>query len=225
MMHKIRLTEAGEALANTRADFDSDDVEMYPEHVFEPGLAGAWTVADDILVLLNGPATIRSDTASFKDQQAALLEAMADFHPRVLIVEGFKALCREGLVDCIYNMYNVVEDSAEVFDALSNPVRLHILKHCLDDPATAGELKNLVGKSTPAIYHHVTHLRRTNLMYALGHGEGYVTDGEMLASILHNLIEFFYPKGGSDGTNMDSGPGRVGEDILAQASSSGPTGP
>lgn len=200
-MHRVSLTESGTALAKVREVIDVDNIEMYPEGLNEAGLEGTWTVADDILMLLDSPTVVLSITSEYKDQREAILSAMANFHPRALIAEGFRALCKKGLVDCVYNVETAIMESAEVFEALGHPVRLHILQHCLYHPSTASELRRLTGREVPSIYHHTSKLQDRNLLYSLGHGEGYVTDGEMLASILRALIEFFYPGRSEDGKN------------------------
>ncbi len=191
-MHRIALTEDGKALAIVREEVNIDQLEMYPTGQCNPGLDLAWTVADDLLILLNGPTTIVADTPAYKDQQEAILAAMAKFHPPALIAEGFRALCRQGLVDCVYNAYTAIEEAVEVFDAMSNPVRLQILKRCLESGTTASKLSELTGRRVPSIYHHISRLQNVGLLYSIGHGEGYATDGEMAASILRTLIDFFF---------------------------------
>lgn len=197
-MHKVSLTEAGKALAAERANLNIDDIEMYPEGVSDAGLEDTWTVADDMLILLDGPANVLAVSPEYKHQREAVLSAMANFHPRALIANGFRALCKAGLADCVYNTITAIEESSTVFEALSHPVRLQILRLCLYKPLTASELKREIGREVPSIYHHTSKLQEADLLYSLGHGEGFVTDGEMLASILKALIEFFYPGGDDD---------------------------
>lgn len=193
-MHKIALTEAGQQLARERTDFNTDDAIMYPDNRHVPGQKETWTVADDILILLDSPANVTAASTDYRKQQEAIVEALSRFHPRVLIIEGFRQLCILGMVDCVYNMFSAMEEATVVFAALANPIRLHILRVALNNPSTVGELKRAIRREQASIYHHIQKLKAVGLLYSLGHGEGYVTDGEVLVSVVKALVSFFYPE-------------------------------
>lgn len=200
-MIQVSLTELGQAAAVELSNVADDDLEHYPEGIYAPDQEGYWTVADDILVMLAGPMRVLAVGREYRHQQRAVLEAMAAFHPRANIAEGFRQLCKAGYVDCVYNLENVLDEALPVYSALGHALRLQLLRVMVDRPLTVAELAEVLDRPPPTIYHHLTVLRDAGLVYQLGHGQGFVTDGEFLAKAILATAEFF-SLGGDDDKNV-----------------------
>jgi DNA-binding transcriptional ArsR family regulator len=200
MMHRVGLTEQGEEIANELSQRqDVDECEFYPEGQFKPNTPGVWTLADDILMMLDGPTTVFAKTTLYRDQLSSVIEAMSAFgHARALIARTFRSLCRLNLVDCVHNEMTTLEDAGDVLAALAEPVRLQIIKATLTEPQGAADIRRLTGKPAPSVYYHIGKLQDIGAVYSLGHGHGYVTDAEYVTDIIRALLDLL-STGGDDG--------------------------
>lgn len=202
-MHRVALTETGDNLAESLQETDTSEHEFYPEGLFSPNNPGAWTLADDIIVMLEGPTIVVAVSSAYQHQLNAVIEAVSALgHARAPIALAFRTLCQLSLVDCAYNVLAAIEEAVDVFGALADPVRLQILRATLESPRQAGELSRITGRPKPSLYYHMGKLQEEGLVYSLGHGQGYVADGEFIAGILQGLTEYFLP-GGIDGDVAD----------------------
>jgi DNA-binding transcriptional ArsR family regulator len=190
-MHPVSLTEGGEDLAKILAERDIDALIFYPKDDYLANVPGKWTVTDELISMLDSPATVMGTSASYRDQQFAVVQALSRLGlSRAQTVKAFRQACILGLVDCAYNEVDDIMEAAAVFTALGHPVRLQILK-LASDPVGASSLARSLSRPTASIYHHLSKLESTSLVFRLGHGEGYVTDAEYLAAVLNALAEFF----------------------------------
>lgn len=194
MGRKVGLTEQGEKLAEHRQGLVTTGYEVYPEGRYEAGLDEIWTVGDDILVMLNGPMAVDSQSDKFRHQQEAVIQAMELIHPRAHAAAAFRIVCQQGLVDCVFNVLDAQEEAAEVFEALSDVTRLQMLRLLFEQPLRASDLSRVMEKTSATIYYHLGKLKDAQLVYSVGHGIGYAADSEYIVDILMGIVEFFAGK-------------------------------
>lgn len=188
-MHKVSLSLKGQHFVIERANVDQEKLESYPEGVMLP-TETAWTVSDDIMAVLASHINVIALTDSYPDQLEAVIDALSPMHGRLEIMLAFRALCKEGYIDCVYNLETSLDDLANIFSALANPVRLQMLQ-AFRSPSTVTELKHLTGKEAATLYRHIGKLRELGIIVALGHGEGYVIDDEVVTQAAQTLLTVF----------------------------------
>lgn len=186
-MHKIKLTEAGMAIAVADKARGHDELEMYPEDSPLPGRAGKWTVSDDVLVLLLANEVFASSLA-FDDQLAAITAAVGPVHGRNDVRQAFSTLCDLQLVEYEAMPNDHVRMLAEFFAVLGNTDRLLMVFSMIHNVRTMTELKHLIGREASSVYHHIRKLTDVGLVFSLGHGEGYTVNANVMATCLQALV-------------------------------------
>lgn len=173
-MVEVRLTEKGREWAALAATLDTPK-HMYPSDVFGPGLVEgeSWTAANDILVLLGGywdtapTASIVAESLSFDDVLTALIASIDWAGGLVEVAESFRTLVQAGCIDGVeYPERRVLDDCVGMFWALSNDLRVSILRLLLNSPQplSVAEVVGQVRTHRVTVYHHLRLLVKARLV-------------------------------------------------------------